>query len=246
MKTSSKAKKVSEYENDNLFDFCRESKENQNYGGNGSISTSTNKPLRARRRCKSTTPEVISTNETEQSDAGMKQSKSGSKFIAKEYKKVVETVMEKRSDDDDDFRAQNASKTRRAVAVDTRMMLHDMSFEEEAGIRLFLRETAEFLKMCARKCFLPLYFACSGSPLHCEDTVTTEVIASSLPVQLLTGWACPKSSTSEQEAWNAMLKPVIIQHRSNQSKEFKNRSTRDTWHLFVDFGASFLTFATTS
>lgn len=246
MKTSWKAKSVSGYENDDLFDFCREPKENQNYGGIGSISRSTNKPLRASRRSKSATREVVSTTETEQCDTGKKQSMNGSKFIATEYKEVESTAMEKKSDDDDDFRPPNASNNRRAVAVDTRMMLHDMSFEQEAGIRLFLRETAEFHKLCARKGYLPLYFACSCPPLHREDTVTTEVRASTLPFHLLTGWACPESSSPEQEAWNTMFKPAIMQHWSNQSKEFKNRSTRDTWHLFVDFGASFATFGTTS
>jgi hypothetical protein len=242
MKSSSKAKGFFEVEDDDLFDFSREPKENQIHDGKGSICSMTNnaqKPRSTRRLCKATSAGALSRKETEQSsDTGKKQCRSEAKRVVKKSEEVVATTMEEKCDYNNDFTSNNASNTHRAVAVDTRMVLHDISLEEEAGTRLFLRETAEFLKMCARKGYLPLYYACCCPPQSYQDNLTTEVTASTLPIRLLTGWTCPESSSPEQEVWNAMFAPITIQNRSSESKKFKNRSTHDTWRLFVDFGAS--------
>jgi hypothetical protein len=244
MKSSSKAKGISGYEDDNLFDFCREPKENPIHDDKGSICSMTNnvqKPRSTGRLGKATTTGVISVKETEKtSDTGTKQSKSEAKRVVTKSEEAVAPTMEEKFDYNNDFTSNNASNSHRALAVDTRLVLHDPSLEVEAGTRLFLRETAEFLKMCARKGYLPLYYACCCPQQSYQDNLTTEVTASTLPIRLLTGLTCPESSSPEQEVWNAMFAPITstIQNSTGGSKSFKHRSTHDTWHLFVDFGAS--------
>ena len=143
---------------------------------------------------------------------------------------------------------------KRAVAVDTRIFM-DASLEEEAGGRFFLQETRSFLKLCARRGHLPLFYAsCSEQQTTSSDTIKSK--ATKLPLHLLSGWSCPPTSadtivSEEEQAWNNMFLPVLIRDDSFQPAEeptVRKNSTAsacNSWDLFTSFGeSSFLNYLT--
>jgi len=133
---------------------------------------------------------------------------------------------------------------KRAVAVDTRIFM-DVSLEEEAGGRFFLEETRSFLKLCARRGHLPLFYAsCSEQQTTTGDTIKSK--AAKLPLHLLTGWSCPPTTadiivSEEEQAWNHMFLPVLIRDDSFQQAEkptVRNNTTTsayNSWDLFTSF-----------
>lgn len=264
-KFSSNNKAKTNFADDNFFDFSSSTSggvtnENEINAGNSSSSTIKIQKPHHRRLCKASTNNnnnnKVITTATEQLKVGDKH-KSETKIAGTKTDEVaghrstkVEKTCQSTSSSSTNCSSiisssnSHRSTSSRAIAVDTRVLLHhNASFEGEAGIRLFLHETYEFLKLCARRGYLPLYYANCGPPEHLElhdDNRSDTIVlcrASTLPLELLTGWSNPHSPSAEQEAWNDLFVPVTVKSFIKETPESVNiSSAQDSWHLFVEFG----------